>query len=193
MSNARTPLRVLMVEDSEDDALVVLGELDAAGYDATWTRVDDADGFRGALRRDRFDLVLSDHLVPGFGSLQALAELHASGLDLPFIIVSGTIGEAAAVAAMRAGAHDYVLKRELALLGPVVARALRESAMRHALAEADREAKAAGDRLRQVVSAISDHVWSAHVDRTGERTYGVLSPVVELITGRPAEHFRHDP
>ena len=101
-----TPLQVLLVEDNADDAALLLGELRRAGYDPACERVDTESAMRAALARGTWDVVVSDASLPQFSAEAALQLLHASGLDLPFIVVSGSIGEAAAVALMKAGAHD---------------------------------------------------------------------------------------
>ena len=126
----RTPLRVLLVEDSPDDAELILHVLERGGYRVTWERVDTRQDLAAALERSRWDIVLSDYAMPQFSGPEALTLVKAKGLDLPFIIVSGTVGEDAAVGAMRAGAHDYVLKQSLARLCPAIDRELREAELR---------------------------------------------------------------
>ena len=121
------PLRVLMVEDSEDDALLVLRELRAAGYDLTHERVDTAAALEAALDRHPWDLVIGDYSMPHFSGTAALGMLRQRGLDVPYICVSGTITEELAVAAMKAGAHDYVTKGQLKRLLPAIERELREA------------------------------------------------------------------
>ena len=121
------PLRVLMVEDSEDDALLVLRELRAAGYDLTLERVDTAAALAAALDRHPWDLVIGDYSMPHFSGTAALGMLRQRGLDVPYICVSGTITEELAVAAMKAGAHDYVTKGQLKRLLPAIERELREA------------------------------------------------------------------
>ena len=125
-----TPLRLLLVEDSEDDAELALLELRRAGFVPLATRVESAEAMSTALRAEPWDLILSDYSLPSFSGLAALDLYHESGLDIPFFIVSGTIGEELAVEAMRAGAHDYLLKGNLARLGPAIARELREAQVR---------------------------------------------------------------
>jgi signal transduction histidine kinase/FixJ family two-component response regulator len=125
-----TPLQVLIVEDSENDALLLDLELQRAGYDTVCHRVDTAADMTAALSRQRWDLIIADYLMPLFNGLAALALVREKGLDLPFIIVSGHITEDTAVAAMKAGAHDYVMKDKLARLGPAVERELREAEVR---------------------------------------------------------------
>src|SRR5918997_3911574 len=117
----RTPLRVLLVEDSADDALLLLRELKRGGYEILHERVDTAESMRAALEKQGWDIVISDHAMPTFSAPAALELLRENGWrDLPFIIVSGHIGEDAAVKAMKAGAHDFVAKDSLARLVPAI-------------------------------------------------------------------------
>lgn len=124
-------LQILIVEDSENDALLLELELQRAGYQTVCHRVDTAAAMGAALDRQRWDVVIADYVMPMFNGLAALALVREKGLDLPFIIVSGHITEDTAVAAMKAGAHDYVMKDKLARLGPAVERELREAEVRH--------------------------------------------------------------
>jgi signal transduction histidine kinase len=124
------PIRLLLVEDSDDDALLVARELRRGGYEPVVHRVMSRDEFRRALEIDAWDVIISDHSLPLYDGMSALADLQASGKDIPFILVSGTIGEAVAVSAMKAGAQDYVLKGDLTRLPVAVDRELREKALR---------------------------------------------------------------
>ncbi len=135
-------MHLLLVEDSPEDAKLVLHTLKRAGHVVECERVEDAPAMRAALASKRWDLVISDWSMPQFSALAALGVLKESVLDLPFIIVSGTVGEEFAVEAMRAGAHDYVLKDHLARLAPVIERELKEQAGRaaHRIGEAARRA-----------------------------------------------------
>src|SRR5262245_15663107 len=128
--NAKQPLRVLIVEDSENDALLLEIELQRAGYEPQCHRVDTPQAMRAALERQVWDVVIADYVLPHFNGLAALALVKELGLDVPFIVVSGHITDATAVAAMKAGAHDYVMKDNLARLGPAVERELREAQVR---------------------------------------------------------------
>lgn len=119
-------LRVLLAEDSVTDAKLVVLELQRGGYDVAVHRVETAQSMASALADETWDIVISDWSMPSFGALEALMTLKESGLDIPFIIVSGTIGEEIAVAAMRAGAQDFLLKDRLARLVPAIERELRE-------------------------------------------------------------------
>jgi len=127
------PLHVLMVEDSEDDALLLVRELKRGGYEPTHERVATADALKAALDRQTWDLVIGDHSMPHFSGMAALALVRERGLDVPFICVSGTISEEMAVAAMKAGANDWVTKGHLKRLLPAIERELREAKGRAAL------------------------------------------------------------
>jgi two-component system, cell cycle sensor histidine kinase and response regulator CckA len=130
-------LRVLMVEDSPTDAKLLIQELRRTGRQVEFERVETVEAMRAALERGSWDVITSDWSMPKFTAPAALAILTESGLDLPFIIVSGTIGEEAAVEAMRAGAHDYVLKDKLGRLTPAIDREVREAKERSAHRQAE--------------------------------------------------------
>jgi len=125
-----TPLRVLIVEDSEDDVELLVFELELGGYNPIYRRTDTAETTLAALEEQEWDLVIADYSMPQFNAIAALSLLQEKGLDLPFIIVSGTITEDTAVAAMKAGVHDYLTKDNLARLVPAVERELREAQVR---------------------------------------------------------------
>ncbi len=143
------PLRVLMVEDSATDAKLVVGELRRAGQLVEFDRVETAEAMRAALQRN-WDVVTSDWSMPRFTAPAALAILKESGIDLPFIIVSGTIGEETAVEAMRAGAHDYVLKDKLGRLLPAIEREVREAKERSARRLAEKALRESEARFRRL-------------------------------------------
>lgn len=130
-------LHTLIVEDSEDDAILLLKELQRGGYETYHVRVETPEAMSAALTDHAWDIVFSDFTMPRFSAFDALDVLHTTGLDIPFIIVSGTIGEDRAVTAMKAGAHDYILKGNLKRLLPATERELREAMLRqeHRLAD----------------------------------------------------------
>jgi len=132
-----TSLRLLLIEDSEDDAQLLVHELKRAGYDVRYERVDTEETLTAALNRQTWDLAIGDYSMPQFSGMAALRMIQERGLDLPFISVSGTITEEMAVAAMRAGAKDYVTKGHLQRLIPAIERELRESEARAALRDAE--------------------------------------------------------
>ena len=171
------PLRVLLVEDSEDDALLLLRELRRDGYEPVSRRVETAAGMEAALEEEAWDLVISDHSMPAFDSLAALDLLRGKGfVDLPFIIVSGRIGEDAAVSAMRAGAHDYLMKDNLARLTSAIERELREAQVR-------RERRQARQRYRSIFENAVEGIFQTTADGRFlaanpalARMYGYASP-----------------
>ena len=132
-----TPLRILIVEDSEADAELLLRELRRGGYAPEFERVETPEALDAALARQPWDLIVSDNAMPRMNGLQALKLTQEKGLDIPFILVSGSIGEDVAVAAMKAGAHDYLMKGNIARLLPAIARELREARVRQERRQAD--------------------------------------------------------
>jgi len=133
---AKLHLNVLVVEDSEDDAFLLERELIKGGFIPALTRVETKADIVHALDTSNWDIIISDHSLPGMTSKSVLELVQASGLDVPFIIVSGSIGEDIAVSAMRTGAHDYIMKDNLTRLVPAINRELREAEMRIAHKEA---------------------------------------------------------
>ena len=120
-------LRLLLVEDSENDALLILSELKSYGYETHHQRVYTEEAMRQALNNHTWDVVIADYKIPRFGALEALKILHETGIDMPFIVVSGAIGERTAVETMRAGAHDYLMKDNLTRLLPAIEREMKEA------------------------------------------------------------------
>ncbi|MEE9168096.1 MAG: adenylate/guanylate cyclase domain-containing protein [Candidatus Neomarinimicrobiota bacterium] len=137
-----TALRVLLIEDSEDDAQLLLRELRRGGYEPTYERIETPEAMKAALDDRTWDIIISDYVMPHFSGPAALGLLKESGLDLPIIIVSGKIGEEAAVAMMKAGAHDYIMKDNPARLVPAIERELKEAEMRRERMEAEKIQKA---------------------------------------------------
>ena len=137
-----THLRILLIEDSEDDARLVLREIQRSGYEVEFERVETADAMRAALARQTWDLIICDFSLPHFSAPNALELLKKSDYDLPFIIVSGTIGEESAVNALKAGAHDFIIKGNFARLIPAIQRELKEVEVRRERRERERELEA---------------------------------------------------
>jgi signal transduction histidine kinase len=142
-------LRVLIVDDSENDAIVLLHALRKADYHPIYERVWSASAMKAALQGQSWEIVISDFHMPGFGGLEALQLLKESGLDTPFILVSGLVGEETAVAAMKAGAQDYIMKRNLGRLIPAIERELREAQTRAARKTAEEALRQSEEKLRQ--------------------------------------------
>ena len=135
----RAPLRVLIVEDSEDDALLLLRELKRGGYEPEHERVETPRAMKEALTGSDWDVIVSDYRMPRFGAPEALAMAHEVSSEVPFIVVSGKIGEDVAVEMMKAGAHDYVMKDNLARLCATVERGLEEAKERRERRRAEEE------------------------------------------------------
>ncbi len=146
-----TPLRLLVVEDSEDDFLLLLRELSRGGYDPSFLRVETSHDMKKALAGQSWDLIISDYIMPRFSGIAALKITSQLGLDIPFIIVSGKIGEETAVDAMKAGAHDYIVKGNLSRLAPAVERELREAERRRKSREAEDELRRYREHLEEMV------------------------------------------
>ena len=142
------PLRVLLVEDSPDDVHLIVRALQRGGYEPHYRQVDRADSLRNALAAEPWDVVLSDHHMPHFDSMAALDIVKGSGLDTPFLIVSGSIGEEAAVRAMKAGAQDYLMKGNLARLCAAIERELQDAADRRARQAAEKSLFLQSENLR---------------------------------------------
>ena len=123
-------LRVLIVDDSEDDTSLIIRKLSSGGYDPKWERVDSSEAMKNALKREDWDIILCDYKMPNFNAPAALKLAHGNKTDIPFIVVSGAIGEDTAVDLMKSGAHDYVMKDKLAKLAVAVERAIREAKIR---------------------------------------------------------------
>lgn len=176
-------LKVLVVEDSEDDVQLLLRELKRGGYLVQYQRVELAEDMSRLLKEHVWDLVISDYSMPRFNALKALETLKASGLDLPFIIISGTIGEDVAVSAMKAGAHDYLLKGNLTRLTPVIQRELREAQEREGRQRADEALRQTEERYRDLVENARDIIYEHDLDGN----YTASNKAGEQITGYSRE------
>jgi PAS domain S-box-containing protein len=183
------PLRVLILEDSEDDTALVVRALHRAGYEPVWRRVDGTEAMQAALDEAPWDVVLADYTMPSFGAAAGLEVLAARGLDVPFIIVSGSIGEETAVQAMKAGAHDYVMKDNLARLIPAIERERREAASRRERRRAEEEAARLGRILDEAPVEIyifeAESLRFTQVNRTAQRNRGYT--MADLVRLRPMD------
>ena len=181
-------VRILIIDDSGDDALLLVHRFREAEYNPVWLRVENAEATRAALVSQSWDAVLSDHRMPGFSAMAALQLIQELQLDLPFIIVSGVIEEEMAIAAMRAGAHDYLTKDKLDRLVPAVERELREArnrAERRAALEAVRESEA---RYRALAENIPGMVFQfVREDHYSLRFLYVSDGCMALLSLRPSQ------
>ncbi len=187
-------LKLLLVEDSEIDATLVLRSLEKSGYQVTSLRVDTAEEMRTALQQNSWDIVISDYVMPQFSGLAALEVLREHKLDLPFIIVSGHIGEEIAVASMKAGAHDYVMKDNLARLAPAIERELRDAEVRRLRRLSENALRESEERFRQladhidVVFFLSEELQAGAIGRIS-----YVSPAYAKIFGCSCQALHHDP
>lgn len=172
-------LRTLIVEDSEEDTFLLLRELRRGGYIPEHVQVDTASEMQAALEHQTWDIVLSDYSMPHFSASHALRVLQESGQDLPFIIVSGTIGEETAVAALQSGAHDFILKDRLARLIPAIERELREAQERQQRREAERRLYESETRFRLITENTHDLISLTNA----EGKYVYVSPSFERVLG----------
>ena len=180
-----TDIHVLIIDDSEDDALVAIRELKRGGYSATFERVDTAEAMVSALRSGPWDVIICDYMMPSFSGLAALNVFKASGLDLPFILVSGKVGEERAVEAMRAGATDYVMKDKLNRLVPAIKRELAEVKSRREYRKTAQSLKQSEERYRCLEENYSEVVWVT--DMNGQTIY--ISPSITRLLGYSVEEL----
>lgn len=178
------PLRVLLIDDSEADAELVLAELRNGGYESTWERVDTAAALMAALARQPWDVILCDYVMPQFSAPAALQLIREHRTDAPVIVVSGQIGEEFAVTAIKGGACDYVSKHKLTRLCPAVERELAEAEGRRARKYAEEALRASEQKYRNLVETVHDVIWS--IDTTGRLTF-VNRAVKRLLGYEPEE------
>ena len=183
------PLRILFVEDNPQDTELALRELRRAGYLPEWSRVETKAAYLAALHSG-LDIILSDYKMPQFDGQQALQLLLQQKLEIPFIIVSGTIGEETAVEAIKLGATDYLLKDRLARLGPAVKRALEQSRARLERKRAEEALRENEDRFRQLVENIHEVIWMTNPARN---KFLYVSPAFGQIWGRSCDDLMKSP
>lgn len=179
------PLHVLIVEDSEDDSQLLKSELARGGYDVNCRRVETADAMRAALTERSWDIILSDHRMPQFSSLAALNVHKERQSDIPFIVVSGSIGEELAVNAMKAGAHDYIMKDNLTRLVPAVERELGEAESRRQRRYAEQEIEQWRRRTESILEAAGEGICG--LDAAGVIKF--INPRGAKLVGWPADEL----
>ncbi|MDO8491851.1 MAG: PAS domain-containing protein, partial [Dehalococcoidia bacterium] len=179
------PLRVLIVEDSENDALLLLRELRRGGYDPIHLRVFTAEAMAAALDKQEWDIVFSDYVMPAFSGLKALGITQQKNPELPFLVVSGQIGEDEAVTAMKAGAQDYIMKGNLKRLVPAVERELADAVVRKLARDADELLHKTSERLKLVTDTIQDVFWIMSPEG---KDIIYLSPAFDSLWGFPREN-----
>ena len=171
-----TPLRVLIVGDSDDDAQLLLRELERRGYEPTWSRLDTAEAMKASLDEETWDVVLAEYSLPRFSGLAALTLLKERGLDVPFIVVSDPVGEEAAVTALQAGAGDYILKDNLTRLAAAVERELREAEARRARKQAEETIRLQGEIVQNMAEGVQ-------LVRSSDGAIVYVNPAVERMFG----------
>ncbi len=194
-------LHILIIDDSEDDAFLLVHALERSGYSVDWVRVERESELLGQLHKRHWDVVISDFNMPDFDAHRALEIMQASGLDRPFIVVSGAVGEEKAVEMMLAGAHDFVVKQNLSRLGPVVQRELREAQLRRErrrdVEQLQLQAAALDSAANGILitdrHGIIEWVNQAFTQLTGYRLgEAVGKPVSLLKSGRQSAEFYED-
>ena len=158
------PIRLLIVEDSNFDAMILLKELGHGGYKPEYELIDTPQAMNAALAARQWDIIISDYVMPDFCGLDAIRLLQKSGHDIPIIIVSGKIGEETAVEAMKAGAHDYLIKGNLARLIPAIERELGEADERTRRKQAEADLKNAREKLESFFNNTSDAIVIADLE-----------------------------
>jgi two-component system cell cycle sensor histidine kinase/response regulator CckA len=186
------PIQLLIAEDNDDDAVLVVDRLRRSGLTVEYERVETLDAVTAALLRPTLpDLLICDHNLPGFSPEDVLKVLHDHDLDVPFVLVSGQIGEESAAALMRAGAHDFVLKDGLTRLAPAIQRELREADERRQRRQAESALRESEERFRLLAEHAQDIIFRCRLVPYPEVEY--LSPAITAITGYEPTELYGDP
>jgi len=183
-----TPLRLLLVEDSEDDSVLLIRALQRAGYPISSHRVETRDGLRQALQDGRWDVILSDYCMPDFDAPAAIQTLKESQCDIPLIVVSGTVGEDVAVETLKLGADDYLLKDNLTRLVPAVERALQMAESRRQRRSFEHMKTLFMENLLDMICTINAE---GHFIEVSEASYEILGFRPAELTGRAFMDFVH--
>jgi PAS domain S-box-containing protein len=193
-SSSEGALRVLLVEDTQDDADLLLRELRVQGYDASSKRVDTEDDLREAIRTDAWDIMICDWVMPRITAHRAIEIAHEEDFDGPIIIASGTMGEEHIVEALHAGAQEYIVKDNLRRLAPAIRRELQEAEVRRAARRAEESLAASEARYRTLVQTIpaATYIDIESDDASGYRTV-FISPQITRMIGYTPEELTSDP
>lgn len=178
-------LRVLIIEDSEDEVLFLIHELKKGGYNPVYDRVETAAAMEKSLKEKHWDIILCDYPLPAFNAPSAIAVLKKANMDIPVIVVSEAIGEEKAVDCMRSGASDYILKRNIAGLCPAIARELAEAEIRNKQKRAREAMREKEEQYRKITKCIPDLIWT--MDFSGQFTYA--NEAVERTHGWTVDEF----
>lgn len=177
------PLNVLIIEDSENDALLILRELQRGGYAPFYERVQTAEEMLASLEKQSWDIVLSDYAMPRFNGINALRLLQEKKIDIPFILVSGLIGEETAVEAMKSGASDYIMKNNLLRLVPAIQRELREAQIR----QDSRQAREALKESEKLYRSIFENTGAASIIFEDDMVISLANRECEKLSGYSKE------
>ncbi len=172
-------LRVLIIEDSEDDALLLIRHLKKGGYNPEYELVETASAMKKALKEKEWDFILCDYKMPRFNAPSAIGIIKEANIDIPIIIVSGTIGEDTAVECMRLGAHDYIMKANFSRLCPAIARELKEAKARAERRKAEDDLRESERKYKLITEKMTDIVWIAD----GKLRTIYVTPSVKTILG----------
>lgn len=185
-------IRILIVEDSEEDTFLLLHLLRKGGYDPAYLRVETAEDMINALETREWDIVISDYVLPVFSGLTALKILRERDLNLPFIIISGRIGEDTAVEAMKLGANDYLIKGALSRLIPAIERELQEAETRRGKKLAEAELIKSEKRYKRLVNAVTDYIYHVRIE-SGSVVSTSHGPGCFAVTGYTSEEYANNP
>ena len=177
------PLKVLMIEDSEDDALLILRALEKGGFEPECRRVETAQAMSAGLADESWDVILCDFKLPQFSGLDAISLLKGSRIDIPVLIVSGSIGEEMAAECMRLGANDYIMKDNLSRLCPAIQRELNEARSRRKRRQAEEALRKSEEEFKTIANYTID--WESWFSPEGR--YLWVNPAVERLTGYRAD------
>ena len=186
-----TPVRVLIIDDSDDDALLIAAHLRRGGIELTYERAETPGAVAAALTARAPDIVICDYSLPAFSVQEALKLLHDSGLDASFILVSGAVGEETAAALMKAGVDDFILKDRMSRLVPAVKRELRDAQVRRQRRSAEAALRESEERFRLLAEHVQDIVFRYRL--LPEPGFEYISPTVADLTGYQPEDLYSNP